>query len=115
VPNCRPPDGFELRAAPLWGSPIRSAPGMLRDCPAAQASPDPLSRILAGKARSIFPHASRASCQGPSTPFGPRARAPRGETACGLGTLALALRASASASGCPAFVAGQRVVSRRSS
>ena len=36
----------ELRVAPLWGSPIRSAPGMLRDCPAARATLHPFSRNL---------------------------------------------------------------------
>jgi hypothetical protein len=31
-------------------------------CPAARASAHPLSRNLAGKSRSNFPHASRVSC-----------------------------------------------------
>jgi hypothetical protein len=39
-----PPNGFEL------------------SCPAAQALVDPWSRILAGKGRFNFPHASRVSC-----------------------------------------------------
>jgi hypothetical protein len=36
--------------------------GLELSCPAAQASLHPFSRILAGKSRSNFPHASRVSC-----------------------------------------------------
>jgi len=45
------PNGLELREAALWAS-----------CPAARAPVDSFSRILAGQARSKFPHASRVRC-----------------------------------------------------
>jgi hypothetical protein len=46
-----PPNGLELREAALCAS-----------CPAARATAHTFSRILAGKRRSNFPHASRVSC-----------------------------------------------------
>jgi len=36
--------------------------GLELSCPAARAMLHPFSRILAGKSRSNFPHASRVSC-----------------------------------------------------
>jgi hypothetical protein len=36
--------------------------GLELSCPAARATVAPFSRILTGKARSNFPHASRVSC-----------------------------------------------------
>jgi ribosome modulation factor len=36
--------------------------GLELSCPAAQAAVRSFSRILAGKTRSNFPHASRVSC-----------------------------------------------------
>ena len=45
------PNGLELREAALWAS-----------CPAARATLHSFSRILAGKARSNFPPASRVRC-----------------------------------------------------
>jgi len=36
--------------------------GLELSCPAARATPHSFSRILAGKSRSNFPHASRVSC-----------------------------------------------------
>jgi hypothetical protein len=50
-----------------------AANGLELSCPAAQASPDPFSRILAGHSPSSFPHASRVSC---SELFGDWDRAP---------------------------------------
>jgi hypothetical protein len=39
-----------------------AANGLELSCPAARASVASFSRILAGKSRSNFPHASRVSC-----------------------------------------------------
>jgi len=44
-------------------SPVGTRPAFCAgSCPAARATVAPLSRILAGKGCSSFPHASRVSC-----------------------------------------------------
>jgi hypothetical protein len=50
------------RPAFFAGSPIRFAPGMLRDWPAARALLHSLYGNLAGNTRPNFPHANRVSC-----------------------------------------------------